>query len=541
MKPNEFGRLIVGCLALAACMAANAYARQQADPRAVVGPDIKITFARRSGTLFPRVSEEVQYPADADLTDHGTFSDIVDQRISALEVTWSDPRRFKAEEQTADFLRRLLSSTNTRSWTYHVWSRTYFTPLVTATVEHVSGNQGKLLVYPSKKTDSVYWAYQDGNGKWWWGDWDVSQEAAPKAAGAETQSDPAAVVQSQENQSAGLAATWLGSGDARTRAWGAYVALRDRREELLPQLLALMGAHRVASGPPGPGDYNKHTPEYENHTAMLGVLDAVIQMDANVPPKEAARLYPEFPVQALILLDRWGPTASSSLLDIFRKENAHTLAWIAAGDILVKQRPTGFAAIVLGGLTVNAQVSVVDKDSKPYGGGVGGSCPSTPPGPWPSGWPPIASYSLGGAIKLAGGIDPSFFTRAEGETAPYTEDPCDFLKPSRDVVREGFLTDFVGGDPFGNLPFRLVETTVTWRSDAQYLMDLHAFVDREQQLFEKLSGRLVALGLVSADEARVARPVLQLQISDRRRGKEPALPALRNLGDSVRISTSSSN
>lgn len=50
----------------------------------------------------------------------------------------------------------------------------------------------------------------------------------------QAQDDPAAVIRSQAIQSAALAASWLSSSDARVRAWGAYLALRDRRRELLP-------------------------------------------------------------------------------------------------------------------------------------------------------------------------------------------------------------------------------------------------------------------------------------------------------------------
>jgi hypothetical protein len=37
-----------------------------------------------------------------------------------------------------------------------------------------------------------------------------------------------------------------------------------------------------------------------DHNAMLQVLDAIIQMDGKIPPEIAAKLYPEFPVPALI-------------------------------------------------------------------------------------------------------------------------------------------------------------------------------------------------------------------------------------------------
>ena len=42
----------------------------------------------------------------------------------------------------------------------------------------------------------------------------------------------------------------------------------------------------------------------DQHDAMLGVLDALIQFGAGVPLADAQRLYPEFPVQSLILLSR---------------------------------------------------------------------------------------------------------------------------------------------------------------------------------------------------------------------------------------------
>jgi hypothetical protein len=73
--------------------------------------------------------------------------------------------------------------------------------------------------------------------------------AANSGAQAQMQTDPAAIIHSQENQSARLAAVWLGSSDVRVRAWGAYLALRDQRRELLPQLIGFAQAYPVQSGP----------------------------------------------------------------------------------------------------------------------------------------------------------------------------------------------------------------------------------------------------------------------------------------------------
>jgi hypothetical protein len=66
---------------------------------------------------------------------------------------------------------------------------------------------------------------------------------ASPCASAQVETDPAAIVRSQERQSAERAADWLGSPDARVRAWGAYLALRDGRRKLLPQLIGLAEAY----------------------------------------------------------------------------------------------------------------------------------------------------------------------------------------------------------------------------------------------------------------------------------------------------------
>jgi hypothetical protein len=57
--------------------------------------------------------------------------------------------------------------------------------------------------------------------------------------------DPAAILKTQQEQTAQLAATWLHRGDPRLQAWGAYVVLRDKHKELVPDLLALADAYEV--------------------------------------------------------------------------------------------------------------------------------------------------------------------------------------------------------------------------------------------------------------------------------------------------------
>src|ERR1019366_5381970 len=120
------------------------------------------------------------------------------------------------------------------------------------------------------------------------------------AAGAQQQrpslpTDPSAVLTMQGIQTAQLAETWLHSGDPRLQAWSAYVILRDHHGSLIPDLVKMVSEYDVAAWPIADG-------RRDPHDAMIAILDALIELRGPVLTADAARLYPEFPVQSLILL-----------------------------------------------------------------------------------------------------------------------------------------------------------------------------------------------------------------------------------------------
>ena len=159
--------------------------------------------------------------------------------------------------------------------------------------------------------------------------------------------DPAAVMDGLEKQMAPLASAWLSSADPRMQAWGAYMLLRDRRTEAIPVLLEMLARCPVVEEIDTPG-------EVHQHDAMLGVLDALVQLGAEVPTDDAQRIYPEFPVQSLILLSRSPEDTVPALLDIFKSERRWPAAWLAAGDLLLQRRAQGFAAAVVEGMTADS-------------------------------------------------------------------------------------------------------------------------------------------------------------------------------------------
>lgn len=143
-------------------------------------PFVKITYSHPAGAPPPfggGLPYEAQVPPGADTKGHGAFVDLIANRVSGLKVTWSDPARFKSEAQTEELLRLLLTSAKTEMMTYHVWSWVDALPSLIATVEHKTGKPGKFVLWCPPP--DLYWAYQDGNGKWWWGYWDVMKFGLP--------------------------------------------------------------------------------------------------------------------------------------------------------------------------------------------------------------------------------------------------------------------------------------------------------------------------------------------------------------------------
>ncbi len=362
--------------------------------------------------------------------------------------------------------------------------------------------------------------------------------AAIEAVSAQLSADPAAIVQSQETQAGALAATWLSSTNARTRAWGAYLALRDQRRELLPRLIALAQAYAVKDG-------QRTSTEESDHAAMVGVLDAVIQLGGGAPA-EAATLYPEFPAQSIILLARAGRSSANFLLDIFRRENRRTNEWLASGNLLMALKPPGFAATVLGSFTVTAQVRVVDNGTGVASGigRVGGrACSSIRGGPSPSAsWPPVGNYSTrryygNDVVERIDGSTPVFVVRSVGAADTDERiDPCDgILEMNRDVFREHILAG-LAADPTGNPTVRsAVAATVTWQDSTQYLQALRAVIERQQGSFDTLRKNLMDAGLLSAEEGASSRPSLEVRIIDARSNTAFALPVLHNAGSQVKI------
>lgn len=118
-------------------------------------------------------------PADArpiarDVTDRGPLSRVLSSRLQGLDVTWWDRGLFRGERAVADFLSRLVGSNRGSTVGFVPWAQMLPVPSVATAVDEAQGRRGRLLVWYA--WPSIYTAYQDGDGAWWFSYWmDVAE------------------------------------------------------------------------------------------------------------------------------------------------------------------------------------------------------------------------------------------------------------------------------------------------------------------------------------------------------------------------------
>jgi hypothetical protein len=159
--------------ATTACAASDVAVRfvephRQQPPPADLPPD-----ARSSGTVPDpqpgRRAGGIEMRIVRDVSDRGPLSRVISSRLQGLEVTWWDGGLFRGERAVADFLSRLVGSNRGSTVGFVPWAQQLPVPSVAMTVEETRGRRGRLLVWYG--WPSVYTAYQDGDGTWWFSYW----------------------------------------------------------------------------------------------------------------------------------------------------------------------------------------------------------------------------------------------------------------------------------------------------------------------------------------------------------------------------------
>jgi hypothetical protein len=347
--------------------------------------------------------------------------------------------------------------------------------------------------------------------------------AASLTAQQPPDSDPVLLLRADAKRRADWATEWLRSEDPLRVAWGAWLARQDHQTALIPLLIEKVEEYQPTEQSPS------QKVERDRHDALLVVLDALIGLGATVPVKEGRKVYPEFAAQSLILLVRSQTDAQSALLDIFHNARANW-NWLAAGNVLVRTRQPGFAALLLTRFTQHVTVSVVDAGFGGGSSGGGSECGFSLRAP-KARWPSVGLYLLTQfpermpgltATFLVGGDTTVYYWRVEPgnyDNPPDASGSCD--DGDRDRYRAQYLTRLMESsfprmsmDPYPQI-------TVTWKDDADYRQRLLAIVEEQCVEF-----RRAVASLQQSGQVLTLKPRLEIVVRDERADRSTPLPAV---------------
>ena len=194
----------------------------------------------------------------------------------------------------------------------------------------------------------------------------------------------------------------LQSADARQQAWGAWLSARNVLPEMIP-LLQQVVSTRITSM------------VMADAAAADQALDALIQLNAEVPPDLLLLVYERRPAQALVLLSKNREDVEDALLTLMRREGG--LPWFAAANLALARKLPRSAFVLLEGMQITATLVVSEDGNNGLGPGSGGGsagcggigrAEGLPP--WPSF--ELTSFAASGVVVLAAGPTPIYYQRS---------------------------------------------------------------------------------------------------------------------------------
>jgi hypothetical protein len=183
------------------------------------------------------------------------------------------------------------------------------------------------------------------------------------------------------------AAERLHSDSPREKAWGAHLAAECR----LPSLAKEIGDDLVRLHPESLARLTSDSAELWMAYALL---DALIQMRAQLDEPVLASIMKGFPPEAVVLMLR-NPHVSSSLLAEVRPSCSGSAEWVALSNTLAAMRAPGYAAMLFSEVQFTHGVWLSDSGDAPVGDGMAGSIlGGIPQFKVPLGFPPVTRYRL---------------------------------------------------------------------------------------------------------------------------------------------------
>jgi hypothetical protein len=295
---------------------------------------------------------------------------------------------------------------------------------------------------------------------------------------------------------------------ASEQAWGAWLAGQTMRTELVPDLVKLGSRIGPATDPHG-------------YVLAAVVLDALVQLKAGPEASWSLQFFARWPAQTLILLSRAGRDAEAPLLEMARTQTGYR--WLAAANLLLTRKPLGFAATLLNGMTIRADLVITRSANSGFGSGDGSSITvGDGISAGRAGFPPLAHYYLtefayAGAVVLARGPTTIHYIReisppgsqgpasSADRPAPTTKDRLAYIAALRGVTPD-------------TLALKANESkTVVWNSGMEIDRQVEIYRAEILKSYEGLARTLVREGLLTDAEAQALHaPAIIVTVHDKR-------------------------
>ena len=306
--------------------------------------------------------------------------------------------------------------------------------------------------------------------------------------------------------------------DPREVAWQAHDAVVAGEAFAVPQLLSL-----AEQWQPLPADISHSRlseEQKEERYAMAAVLDALIQLDAQIPAETLRRLAPDFPNAVAVTLARMPVEQSIPLsLKFYRMQpQSGGLQYVSAALLALHPKPE-FVAQLFSDITVYATVFAISPHSGGFGAGFAGDCFQVAE-PLPEDWPTIGQYKFStekseGASVLVLAPKPVYASRVE--SAQYLENDCGmslgvYLGSEQ---RRAFIAEMLGVSAQEIAWESYAYAYIEFDSLGQFSSELRAFADQQQQVYRGTADALRQRGLLDASAAPTL-PLLQIRLQDMR-------------------------
>jgi hypothetical protein len=302
----------------------------------------------------------------------------------------------------------------------------------------------------------------------------------------------------------------LRSADAKDVAWGAFTAAQFHVVEAAP-LIAEALARPVA------GD------DRARSATELALLDALVQLEARVPAATLQPLVDRWPVPALILMANATGDRDAALLPLVSSTTGPL--WHAVANLLVGNKPRGFAARLLTGLRLTLTVHVTTDPNSLLEGGLSGGGEHMGPGWSAPGFPPLADYRFSieqpGATVLSVGPRRVYYARRMMKEPVFAH--SNYSSPTGPDVSDRvlYLNTLINRQ---NVLREHTDRSIVWKSPREFCESLAEARRSVESAYRSVIQSLVFSGQLTEDESRTLVPAITVGAHDHRAGAT-AVPA----------------